>query len=140
MIFDNDYEPKLILAAEQYDDYLLMLHRDLARMAENLDPPNPFRGLVNEGEGLAIRINDTNDLPYSISYMENNLIKEQGYKHIILADPRPIGYSNDLLDSIMKDTEYPSYWFKTQEWIIVMINFLENEKLVIKNGEFIIND
>lgn len=136
----EEYEPKRIISEEDYDSYLLMLHRDLARIAENLDPPNPFRGLVEESEGMAVRINDTNDLPYAISYMENHLIDEKGYRHIILADPRPIGYSNDLLETISKSTIYPCQWFKTKEWIIFFINTNEDYKLVIYNNKFFIKE
>lgn len=140
MIYDDDeYEPHLIMTPEDYDEYLLMLHRDLAsNMAINLDPPNPFRGMVEESENLAIRINDTNDLPYAISYMEKKLIGEQGFTHVILADPRPIGYSNDLLDTLAENTTYPCQWYKTKEWIIFILNTKDDYKLVIKENKFFI--
>lgn len=135
----EEYEPKLIIAEEQYDEYLLMLHRDLARMAEVLDPPNPFRGLVNESEGLAVRINDTNDLPYAISYMENK-IEDKEFNKIILADPHPIGYSYELLEKFAETTKFPCQWFKTKNWIIFFINTNEDCKLVIQHNKFFIKE
>ena len=135
----DGYEPKLIMTPDQYDDYLLMLHRDLARMAENLDPPNPFRGLVQESDGIAIRINDTNDLHYAITYMEN-LIEEDQFKHIILADPRPIGYSFEILEKMGDETKFPCQWMKTNDWIIFILNTDEQHKLVIKENKFFIKE
>jgi hypothetical protein len=138
-MIDDNYEPKLILTPEQYDSYLLMLHRDLAIMADNLDPPNPFRGMVDESEGLAIRINDTNDLPYAIQYMENK-IEDKEFDKIILADPRPIGYKYELLEKFAETTRFPCQWFKTNDWIIFILNTKDDYKLVIQDNKFFIQE
>ena len=70
----SDYEPKIIIREEQYQEYLLSLHRTLGNLAENRDPPNPFRSLLEEGDNLKIIVNDTNDLRHCIKEFEQKIL------------------------------------------------------------------
>ena len=58
----SNYEPKTIISPLRYDTHLLELHRQLALIAEDQDPPNPFNTAVEIDNDLSVALNDTNDL------------------------------------------------------------------------------
>lgn len=128
----DDYQPKIIIREEQYQEYLLDLHRTLGYLAENRDPPNPFRSLLEEGDNLKIIINDTNDLRFCIKEFEDK-IKEGELEHVIIGDPHTFGYGFQLLDKMVEDVEIPVDWIKDKRWIIIKLN-IDDKKLVIEQS------
>lgn len=127
-----DYQPKVIIREEQYQEYLLDLHRTLGYMAENRDEPNPFRSLLEEGDNLKIIVNDTNDLKYCIdAFVEN--IKDGKLEHVIIGDPHTFGYGFQLLDKMVEQVDIPCAWSKDKSWILIMLN-IDNKKLVIEQS------
>ena len=128
----DDYQPKVIIREEQYQEYLLDLHRTLGYLAENRDPPNPFRSLLEEGDNLKIIINDTNDLRFCIKEFEDK-IKEGELEHVIIGDPHTFGYGFQLLDKMVEDVDIPVDWIKDKRWIIIKLN-IDDKKLVIEQS------
>jgi len=129
----SDYEPKIIIREEQYQEYLLNLHRTLGNLAENRDPPNPFRSLLEEGDNLKIIVNDTNDLRHCIKEFEQKIL-DGDLEYVIIGDPHTYGYGFQLLDKMVEDLELPIKWRKDKQWIIVEIN-IDNKQLVIENNK-----
>ena len=127
-----DYQPKIIIREEQYQEYLLDFHRTLGYLAENRDPPNPFRSLLEEGDNLKIIVNDTNDLRHCIKEFEQKIL-DGDLEHVIIGDPHTFGYGFDLLDKMIEDVELPISWSKDKRWITVMIN-IHNKNLVIEQS------
>ena len=127
-----DYQPKIIIREEQYQEYLLDLHRTLGYLAENRDPPNPFRSLLEEGDNLKIIVNDTNDLRHCIKEFEQKIL-DGDLEHVIIGDPHTFGYGFDLIEKMIEDVELPISWSKDKRWIIVMIN-IDNKNLVIEQS------
>lgn len=131
MNYDNEYTPKIIIAEDYYDDYMLELHRELSTIAENKDPPNPFRPKLEEGN-VKIVINDTNDLHWCIKYFERKIIDGE-LKYVIIGDPNSFGYGDTILDNMSKDINLSFDYMKSKQWIITMIN-IDNKKLIIENN------
>ena len=129
----DDYQPKIIIREEQYQEYLLDLHRTLGYLAENRDPPNPFRSLLEEGENLKIIVNDTNDLHHCIKEFEYK-IKEGELEHVIIGDPHTFGYGFQLIETMIDDVDIPVDWIKDKRWIIIKLNIDDNKKLVIEQS------
>jgi len=129
----SDYEPKIIIREEQYQEYLLNLHRTLGNLAENRDPPNPFRSLLEEGDNLKIIVNDTNDLRHCIKEFEQKIL-DGDLEYVIIGDPHTHGYGFQLLDKMVEDLDLPIKWRKDKQWIIVEIN-IDNKQLVIENNK-----
>lgn len=129
----SDYEPKIIIREEQYQEYLLSLHRTLGNLAENRDPPNPFRSLLEEGDNLKIIVNDTNDLRHCIKEFEQKIL-DGDLEYVIIGDPHTYGYGFQLLDKMVEDLDLPIRWRKDKQWIIVEIN-IDNKQLVIENNK-----
>ena len=129
----SDYEPKIIIREEQYQEYLLSLHRTLGNLAENRDPPNPFRSLIEEGDNLKIIVNDTNDLRHCIKEFEQKIL-DGDLEYVIIGDPHTYGYGFQLLDKMVEDLDLPIRWRKDKQWIIVEIN-IDNKQLVIENNK-----
>ena len=127
-----DYQPKVIIREEQYQEYLLDLHRTLGYMAENRDEPNPFRSLLEEGDNLKIIVNDTNDLRHCIKEFEQKIL-DGDLENVIIGDPHTFGYGFELIEKMIEDVELPISWSKDKRWIIVMIN-IDNKKLVIEQS------
>ena len=127
-----DYQPKIIIREEQYQEYLLDFHRTLGYLAENRDPPNPFRSLLEEGDNLKIIVNDTNDLRHCIKEFEQKIL-DGDLENVIIGDPHTFGYGFDLLDKMIEDVEVPIHYFKDKRWITVMIN-IDNKNLVIEQS------
>ena len=123
------YEPRTIISPEQYDEYLLDLHRTLATIAEDQDPPNPFRGLIEEGDNVRVVVNDTNDLHFCIEHF-NKKINASEAEHVVIGDPNTLGYTIEALERMMDGLD--ATFTKNKQWIIVMLN-TSNKKLVIKN-------
>ena len=130
---DKDYEPKIIISPEDYDDYLLMFHRELLRIGENLDPPSPFRSELRDGENVKVVINDTNDLHYCIEHFCDE-ISNGKLTHVIVGDPATLGYKFETLDKMCLDFDLPVRYFKNKEWIIVLINITVDEKITVENS------
>ena len=131
MNYSNEYTPKIIIAEDCYDDYMLELHRELSTIAENKDSPNPFRPKLEEGN-VKIVINDTNDLHWCIKYFERKIIDGE-LKYVIIGDPNSFGYGDIILDNISKDINLSVDYIKSKRWIITMIN-INSKKLIIKNN------
>ena len=129
----SDYEPKIIIREEQYQEYLLNLHRTLGNLAENRDPPNPFRSLLEEGDNLKIIVNDTNDLHHCIKEFEQKIL-DGDLEYVIIGDPHTYGYGFQLLDKMVENLDLPIRWRKDKQWIIVEIN-IDNKQLVIENNK-----
>jgi hypothetical protein len=130
-----DYEPKRIIMPEWYDEYELMLHRELASYAKNLDSPNPFRKAITETIGIKIVLNDTNDLPFVVKHFEEKI--DDGIEEtVIIGDPAPLGYSLEVLDRLNDESKYSSRYIRNKEWIIYMINIDEHKDLYIEDGKF----
>lgn len=129
----SDYEPKIIIREEQYQEYLLNLHRTLGNLAENRDPPNPFRSLLEEGDNLKIIVNDTNDLRHCIKEFEQKIL-DGDLEYVIIGDPHTYGYGFKLLDKMVENLDLPIRWRKDKQWIIVEIN-IDNKQLVIENNK-----
>jgi hypothetical protein len=127
-----DYQPKIIIREEQYQEYLLDLHRTLGHIAINRDPPNPFRSLLEEGDNLKIIVNDTNDLRHCIKEFEQKIL-DGDLENVIIGDPHTFGYGFELLDKMIEDVEVPIHYFKDKHWITVMIN-IDNKNLVIEQS------
>lgn len=134
----DQYEPKIIITPEQYDSHLLNLHREVGYLCENRDPPNPFRGLLEEGDNLRIAINDTNDLRFCVKHFEER-IADGEFEHVIIGDPNAFGYGFELLDKILEDVEIPAEWNKNKQWIFILLNTDKN-KLVIEHGKIRVED
>ena len=132
-----EYEPKRIIMPEMYDEYELLLHRELASYAVNLDPPNPFRKSIMESPDIKIIVNDTNDLPFVIKHFETQ-VEDNKYTTVIIGDPAPLGYSLDVLDRLNDESPYKSRFIRNKDWIIYMINIDVHEKLYIEDGKFVI--
>lgn len=130
----DNYVPRKIMSGEDCEDYMLLLHRELASIAKNYDPPNPFRGLISHDESLEIVVNDTNDLHWLIAFYEEKIIDGDA-SHVILADPNSYGYRFDTLDKMCDDRKVPCYYVKNKDWIIFMLNTKDNEKLILKDGK-----
>jgi hypothetical protein len=128
----DEYAPRIIIQHDMYDDYLLDLHRTLGYMAENRDPPNPFRGLIEEGDNLKIAINDTNDLHFCIKHFERKILDGE-LESVIIGDPHTFGYGLEILDKMCEDLEVPVKWSRDKRWITVMLN--TSGKLVIEHGK-----
>lgn len=129
----SGYEPKIIIREEQYQQYLLDLHRTLGYLAENRDPPNPFRSLLEEGDNLKIIVNDTNDLHHCIKEFEQKIL-DGDLQYVIIGDPHTYGYGMEILDKMTQDVSLPINWSKDKHWIIIEIN-IDNKKLVIENNK-----
>ena len=127
-----EYQPKIIIREEQYQEYLLDFHRTLGYQAENRDPPNPFRSLLQEGDNLKIIVNDTNDLRHCIKEFEQKIL-DGDLEHVIIGDPHTFGYGFDLIEKMIEDVELPISWSKDKRWITVMIN-IDNKKLIIEQS------
>lgn len=132
-----EYEPKRIIMSEMYDEYELLLHRELASYAVNLDPPNPFRKTITESLGINIVVNDTNDLPFVVKHFEQQ-IEDGKYTTVIIGDPAPLGYSLEVLDRLNDESPYVSRYIRNKDWIVYMINIDAHEKLYIEDGKFTI--
>jgi hypothetical protein len=137
MEYSESYVPKTIIGKEMYDDYLLQLHREISyNLAENIDPPNPFRGPITDGN-VKILVNDTNDLHWGLTYCENKILADE-YEYVIIGDPHTIGYTIDILERMKSEMSIPATFIKTKEWIIFLLNISENDKLTIQNNEIVI--
>ena len=132
-----EYEPKRIIMPEMYDEYELLLHRELASYAVTLDPPNPFRKSIMESPDVKIVVNDTNDLPFVIKHFETQ-VEDNKYTTVIIGDPAPLGYSLDVLDRLNDESPLVSRYIRNKDWIIYMINIDAHEKLYIEDGKFVI--
>jgi len=129
----EDYEPRIIIRQEQYDEYLLNLHRHIGYFAENKDPPNPFRGLLEVGENLKIIVNDTNDLRFCIKHFEQKILDKE-LENVIIGDPHTFGYGEELIEKMLEDVSMPYSWIRDRQWISIMLNTNRNE-LVIEHGK-----
>jgi hypothetical protein len=127
-----DYQPKIIIREEQYQEYLLDFHRTLGYLSENRDSPNPFRSLLEEGDNLKIVVNDTNDLRHCIKEFEQKIL-DGDLEHVIIGDPHTFGYGFDLIEKMIEDVELPISWSKDKRWITIMIN-IDNKKLIIEQS------
>jgi hypothetical protein len=134
---DEEYEPRIIMTDNEYAQYRLLLHRELATIAENRDPPSPFRPLLEEGYNLKIVVNHTNDLPWVIERFEEKIINGD-YEHVIIGDPKTLGYSMDTLDRLLEDRDVSATYYKNKEWIIFLLNITKNNKLVIEQSKIIV--
>lgn len=129
----ENYEPRIIISPENYDSHLLDLHRQLAQFAENLDPPNPFRGLLEEGDNIKIAINDTNDLHFCIKYFEKKILDGE-LTNVVIGDPHTVGYSFEAIEKMAEEISIVVDWNKNKDWIIVMLN-TTIDNLVIEHGK-----
>ncbi|MDA9373939.1 hypothetical protein N9R43_01020 [bacterium] len=127
----SNYEPKTIISPLRYDAHLLELHRQLALIAEDQDPPNPFNTAVEIDDDLSVALNDTNDLHFCIEYFVKK-ITENDLKYVIIGDPNTSGYTHDALTRMMEDTGIHSEFIQGSQWIIIKLN-TDDTKLVIKN-------
>lgn len=132
-----DYEPKRIIMPEWYDEYELMLHRELAAFSVNLDSPNPFRKTINETIGIKIVVNDTNDLPFVIKHFEEQ-ITDGIEETVIIGDPASHGYGLEVLNRLVDESKYTCRYIRNKEWIIYMINIDADKKLYIEDGKFLL--
>ena len=129
----ENYEPRIIISPENYDSHLLDLHRQLAQFADNLDPPNPFRGLLEEGDNIKIAINDTNDLHFCIKYFEKKILDGE-LTNVVIGDPHTIGYSFEAIEKMTEEISIVVDWNKNKDWIVVMLN-TTTDNLVIEHGK-----
>jgi len=137
MEYEDYYEPKIIIGKELYDDYLLQLHREVSyNIAVNLDPPNPFRSNIEEGN-IRILVNDTNDLHWALKYCERKIIEKE-YEYVIIGDPNTIGYSSDVLENMCDDIKLETQIIKNKDWIICMININNRDNIIIKDNKIVI--
>lgn len=120
-----------------YDEYELLLHRELASMSVNHDPPNPFRGTATETVGVRIYVNDTNDLPYQIQ-AATETIKDGISTTVIIGDPYTIGYRAEILDRLAEECPYPCRYVRNKDWIVFMVNILPDQTLHIQDGKFLV--
>ena len=127
----EDYEPKNVIRHEEYDNYLLDLHRTIANFAEDRDPPSPFRGLIEEGENIRIVVNDTNDLRFCIEHFQKRILDGE-LENVIIGDPHTIGYSIDAIERMTSDLEISADWSRDKDWIIIKLNTVD-KKIVIEN-------
>ncbi len=127
----EDYEPKNVIRHEEYDNYLLDLHRTIANFAEDRDPPSPFRGLIEEGDNIRIVVNDTNDLRFCIEHFQKRILDGE-LEHVIIGDPHTIGYSVDAIERMTSDLEISADWSRDKDWIIIKLNTVD-KKIVIEN-------
>jgi hypothetical protein len=127
----EDYEPKNVIRHEEYDNYLLDLHRTIANFAEDRDPPSPFRGLIEEGDNIRIVVNDTNDLRFCIEHFQKRILDGE-LEHVIIGDPHTIGYSIDAIERMTSDLEISADWSRDKDWIIIKLNTVD-KKIVIEN-------
>lgn len=127
----EDYEPKNVIRHEQYDSYLLDLHRTIANFAEDRDPPSPFRGLIEEGDNIRIVVNDTNDLRFCIEHFQKRILDGE-LEHVIIGDPHTIGYSFDAIERMTSDLDISADWSRDKDWIIIKLNTVD-KKIVIEN-------
>jgi hypothetical protein len=132
---DEEYTPKRIISEVDYDNYLLMLHRELAnlKIIENTDPPSPFRKFLLQEEDIKIVINDTNDLYYCIRYFVDQIQNDE-IKHAIIGDPYTLGYKHDVLDKMTGDFNLPVSFVKNKDWIIALINITDSESIIIEDS------
>ena len=64
------YQPKVIISETMQPAYKLMLYKEVERLCENNEPANPFKSsIIEEGEGLKIALNTTNDLQLSLIHI-----------------------------------------------------------------------
>ena len=126
-----DYQPKVVIREEQYQEYLLDLHRTIANFAEDRDPPSPFRGLIEEGDNIRIVVNDTNDLRFCIEHFQKRILDGE-LEHVIIGDPHTIGYSIDAIERMTSDLEISADWSRDKDWIIIKLNTVD-KKIVIEN-------
>lgn len=129
----DNYEPRVIIPEEHKTEYLISLHRTLGYTAENLDPPSPFRGLLEEGDNLKIVLNDTNDLRHCIKEFEDKILEGE-LKHVIIGDPHTFGYGVQILDKMLEDVSIPAFWEKDKQWILVKLNIVAENKLIIEES------
>lgn len=127
----TDYEPRIILKDFEYGEHLTSLYKEVAKISENLDPPNPFSSSITAGDNLKIVVNDTNDLRFCIKHFENK-IKNDDCKYVIIGDPNSFGYGDELLQHMTDDVDLPIQYFKGPKWILVLIN-INNKQLTIKD-------
>ena len=127
----EDYEPKNVIRHEEYDNYLLDLHRTIANFAEDRDPPSPFRGLIEEGDNIRIVVNDTNDLRFCIEHFQKRILDVE-LERVIIGDPHTIGYSIDAIERMTSDLEISADWSRDKDWIIIKLNTVD-KKIVIEN-------
>jgi len=126
-----DYQPKVVIREEQYQEYLLDLHRTIANFAEDRDPPSPFRGLIEEGDNIRIVVNDTNDLRFCIEHFQKRILDGE-LEHVIIGDPHTIGYSIDAIERMTSDLEISADWSRDKDWNIIKLNTVD-KKIVIEN-------
>jgi hypothetical protein len=138
MEYTNQYEPRIIIDDGYYDSYLLQLHREIVanKIAEDQDPPNPFRKEIVE-DNVKIVVNNTNDLHYALKYFEKRIDREE-HKYVIVGDPNSVGYKYESLQRMCEDIKYYTTLIKTKDWIICTININDNNKLIIENNKLVV--
>ena len=115
-----------------------MLYKEVERLCENNEPSNPFKSsIIEEGEGLKIALNTTNDLQWAINYW-NDEISNDKFKHVILGDPVPAGYKNEVIENILSECKHKSKFIINKDWIIVQINIDDGNNLVVKDSRIIV--
>ena len=79
-------------------------------------------------------INDTNDLHYCIEHFYD-MIENGDTKHVIVGDPGTNGYKFEILDAMCDDFDIPVSYVKNKDWIIVMINISNDDKMIIEQSQ-----
>lgn len=128
------YEPKVIIPTEEQSEYKLMLFKEVIKLCEDNQPVNPFKTIYEEGEGLRIALNTTNDLPWAINYWDNE-ISNNNIKHVILGDPNPSSYSQEVLVNCISSCKNISTFHITEDWYMALINIDGLNKLVVNESK-----
>ena len=79
-------------------------------------------------------MNTTNDLPWAINYWDNE-ISNDNIKHVILGDPNPSSYSQEVLVNCISSCKNISTFHITEDWYIALINIDGLNKLVVNESK-----
>lgn len=129
------YEPKIIIPTEEQSEYKLMLFKEVIKFCEDNQPVNPFKTIYEEGEGLRIALNTTNDLPWAIRYWDNSDNWDSNIKHVILGDPNPNSYGKEVIMDCVSRCEHPSTFLFSKDWYMALINIDGTNKLVVNESK-----
>ena len=127
------YRPKVIIPEDQQSEYKLMLYKQVLKLCENNEPVNPFKSFYEEHDALRIALNVTNDLPGAIKHWDEE-VSTGLYNYVILGDPDPSGYSEKVLQNVLKECSNKNSYLINEDWFIALINIDDTNKLVVKES------
>ena len=131
------YEPKVIISEDKQSQYILMLYKEVIKLCEDNEPVNPFKSIYEEGEGIKIALNTTNDLPGAINYWDSE-VSDKKFNYVIIGDPNPAGYKESILEKVIEQCTNTSSYIISEDWFMAMINITENNKLVVNKAKITI--